>query len=70
MKWSTTRLFLSGGSEISNSNSRLLTALGMPCSALNASKTFEPPLTKSTIKLGVKLGPKPFDLVGRRRRWE
>jgi hypothetical protein len=35
-----------------------------------ARRTLEPALTKSTMRLGWSAGPRPFDLVGRRRRWE
>jgi hypothetical protein len=33
-----------------------------------ARRTLEPALTKSTTRLGWSAGPRPFDLVGRRRR--
>lgn len=55
---------------MSNSESRLLIALGTALSPDKARRTFDPALTKSTIKLGVSAGPRPLDLVGRRRRCE
>jgi hypothetical protein len=45
-------------------------ALGTALSPDRARSTLEPALTNSMIRLGVRDGPKPFDLVGSRRRWE
>ena len=55
---------------MSISNSRLLIALGTLCSEERARRMLEPLLMKSTRRLGVKAGPRPFDLVGRRMRCE
>lgn len=43
--------------------------LGTELSDERARRTFEPALRKSTIRLGVKAGPRPFDFGGRMRRW-
>ena len=55
---------------MSSSRSRLLTELGTEFSDESARRTLEPALMKSTMRLGVNAGPKPFDLGGRMRRWE
>lgn len=55
---------------MSNSSRRLLMAAGTALSPERARSTLEPALMNSTIVLGVRAGPRPFDLVGRRSRWE
>jgi hypothetical protein len=55
---------------MSISRSRLLIELGTACVAERARRTLLPALTKSTRRFGVRLGPRPLDLTGRRSRWE
>ena len=70
MKWSTTKLFLSAGKLMSSSSNKLLMAVGTALSPDSARRTLEPALTNSTRRFGVRAGPRPLALVGRRRRWE